>query len=196
MHPSSLSAIEFLARAATEAPWLEIAIREQGTKEIRGLQRNNPRILEYISAFPGLRNVDYLVPAPKTHKLVPSGFTKGGVDETPWCACFVAWCLRRAGQPTTRGDASAASWANFGTPLAAPRLGAITVVHRRPTKSIAGTTASGNHVAFYLTGPSLAPTLFGGNQGDRVCAKRFHRWTVKGYRWPWNFQSPLPSDVA
>lgn len=136
------------------------------------------------------------VPAPKTHKLVPSGFMKGDVDETPWCACFVAWCLRRAGQATTGGDASAASWGRFGTPLAGPRLGAITVMHKHPTKSIAGTTSSGYHVAFYLTGPALAPTLFGGNQGDKVCAKAFHGWSVRGYRWPWNFQSPLPSNLA
>lgn len=47
----------FLVKAATEAPWLAIAIREQGTKEVRGLHGNNPRILEYISAFPRLKNV-------------------------------------------------------------------------------------------------------------------------------------------
>jgi hypothetical protein len=37
-------------------------------------------------------------------------------------------------------------------------------------------TASGYHVAFYLRGPAHAPTLFGGNQGDKVCAKTFHGW--------------------
>jgi uncharacterized protein (TIGR02594 family) len=189
-----LSTLQLIERCRTEAQWLARALAEQGTKESPGLGQNNKRILEYISAFPYLRQVDYLVKDPKTHKKVPSGFKMGQVDETPWCSCFVAWCLDRAGQPTVGMNASAQGWMNFGLPLLKPQLGAIAVVYKKGAS--AAMTSSGYHVAFYLGGPPLAPTLFGGNQGNRVCAKDFHGWSVKAYRWPSSFRPALPTNVA
>jgi len=111
------------------------------------------------------------------------------VDETPWCACFVNWCLHRAGQPTNQMNAGAEGWKYFGLslPLVSPRLGAIAVVRKKPTAAIASTTATGWHVAFYLGGPAMTPTLFGGNQHNSVCAKYFHGWTIVAYRWPSTF---------
>jgi uncharacterized protein (TIGR02594 family) len=193
MHLSFLPTVEIFAKCAVEAPWLEIALREAGVKEVPGLEKNNPRILEYISSFPYLRDVRYLGRESKADERVHS---EAEVDETAWCACFVAWCLRKAGQPTPGTTARAKDWLQFGTALSRPRLGAITVVHKHPTRSTAGMTTSGNHVAFYLRGPAHAPTLFGGNQADKVCAKTFHGYSVLGWRWPWNFQRPLPSNVA
>src|SRR5689334_1808554 len=45
---------------------------------------------------------------------------------TAWCASFVNWCLMEAGSPYL-GYATASSWLDFGTPLAAPVPGCITV---------------------------------------------------------------------
>jgi uncharacterized protein (TIGR02594 family) len=194
MNGRFISTLQIIDRCRNEAPWLAIAIGEQGTKESPGLGKNNARILEYISSFSYLRQADYLVKDPKTHKLVPSGFKMGQVDETAWCACFVAWCLRRVGQPTIGMNAGAQGWLNFGLGLEKPQLGAITVAYKKHAS--AATTSSGYHVAFYLDGPAHAPTLFGGNQGNMVCAKDFHGWTVKGYRWPSTFRPAQPPNVA
>jgi hypothetical protein len=65
---------------------------------------------------------------------------------------------------------------NFGLPLLKPPLGAITVVYKKGAS--AATTSGGYHVSFYLCGFASAPTLFGGNQGNRVCAKDFHGWST------------------
>ncbi len=194
MDISFLPTLQLIERCRAEAPWLARAIAEQGTKELPGLGANNSRILEYISAFPYLRRLDFLVRDPKKHKKVPSGFKMGQVDETPWCSCFVAWCLGRAGQPAIGMNAGAQGWMNFGLQLLKPQLGAITVVYKKGAS--AATTSSGYHVAFYLRGSALAPTLFGGNQGNRVCAKDFRGWSVKAYRWPSTFRPALPPDVA
>lgn len=194
MDISFLPTFQLIERCRTEAPWLACAIAEQGTKELPGLGKNNGRILEYISIFPYLRRVDYLVQDPKKHKKVPSGFMMSQVDETPWCSCLVAWCLGRAGQPAIGMNASAQRWMNFGLPLLKPQLGAIAVVYKKGAS--AATTSSGYDVAFYLGGPALAPTLFGGNQGNQVCAKDFRGWSVKAYRWPSTFRPALPPDVA
>ncbi len=194
MDASFLPTLQLVERCRAEAPWLAFAIAEQGTKESPGLGRNNSRILNYISAFPTLRNVDHLIRDPKTHKKVPSGFKMSQVDETPWCACFVAWCLGRAGQPAIGMTPGAQGWMNFGVPLLKPRMGAIAVVYKKGAS--AATTSSGYHVAFYLRGPALAPTLVGGNQGNRVCAKDFRGWSVKAYRWPSTFRPALPPNLA
>lgn len=184
-----------IERSGAEAPWLKVAFAEQGITEYHGLAANNPRILEYISSFPNLAHIKHMVKDPKTHKKVASGYKMGEVDETAWCSCFVAWCLRKSGQPTTPSvTARADSWLTFGVPLDTPRLGAIAVVYKHHAS--AATTSSGFHVAFYMSGPALTPTLFGGNQGNRVCVKDFQGWKVKGYRWPTGVQAALPANVA
>jgi uncharacterized protein (TIGR02594 family) len=181
-------------RSATEAPWLNLAFAEVGVTEYHGLASNNPRILEYISTFPNLEHIKHMVKDPKTKKKVASGYMMSDVDETAWCSCFVAWCLRGAGQPTPGVTARADSWLSYGFPLSSPRLGAIAVVYKKHAN--AATTSSGFHVAFYMDGPALSPSLLGGNQGNKVCAKEFRGWTVKGYRWPTNVAAALPSNVA
>lgn len=195
-----LPQISIFERCRVEAPWLAFAIAELGQKEGRGLERNNPRILEYISTFPYLKEIFYQVKDPKTKKLVSSDFKMGAVDETPWCACFVAWCLRRAGHPTSGMNAGARTWRNFGLPMpiTTPRLGAIAVVKKHPSAATAATTTSGYHVSFYLHGPAHSPTLLGGNQGNEVCAKQFVGWTIVGYRWPSTFRpvESLGANVA
>jgi uncharacterized protein (TIGR02594 family) len=158
-----------------DAPWIAVARSEIGVKESRGLGRNNPRILEYIATFPYLGDIWRDDHAARL----------GNVDETPWCACFVNWCLmraRRAPGPSAR----ARDWLQYGASLDEPRPGAIAVVYHTPGASTAGTTSSGYHVAFYIGGDGVRSiSLLGGNQGDQVSEKTYRGyWTVRGYRWP------------
>ena len=157
-----------------DAPWLDIARDELGVRESVGVGRNNARILQYLATFPYLQAIWRDDHAARL----------GDVDETPWCACFVNWCLIRAGK-TAGPSARARDWLRYGTALEAPKPGAIAVVYHRPGASTAGTTSSGYHVAFHVESDADSITLLGGNQGDQVSEKTFHRyWTVKGFRWP------------
>jgi len=167
-------------------PWVAVARKEvaRGVREEKGIGANNPRILEYITTFGYLGDIDHKVKEKKTGKKVASGKKMSDVDETPWCACFVNWCLIKAGQP--RGpSARAKDWLDYGTKITTPRLGAIAVVYHTPGASTAGTTSSGFHVAFYTGGAGNSITLLGGNQGDAASEKTYKGyWTVQGYTWP------------
>jgi uncharacterized protein (TIGR02594 family) len=204
---------------STDAPWVEIARGELKLKgnlpnvEKQGPDQNNPRILEYIATYPYLKTetaTDGKVPklgldgkpvldAKGKPEMIAKVVTNkdgkvmmmGEVDETPWCACFVNWCLKRAGKNTKGTDARAKSWATYGTELTEPRFGAVAVV-RRAGKQSDATTHTGNHVAFYISGSAKLGqpgdiVLLGGNQvnGTRVSetpSKNY--WIVKAYRWP------------
>ncbi len=150
------------------APWLKLAGKEVGVAEIAG-PANNPKILEYIATFPYLATI----------KVKNSALTMAQTEETAWCACFVNWCLLCAGQVGGPG-ALAESWLKYGTELADPVPGAITVIYGAPSP---GTTASGWHVGFWLGGTADEPRLLGGNQGNQVSDFTFDR-KVKGWRWP------------
>ncbi|MCX7685034.1 MAG: TIGR02594 family protein [Acetobacteraceae bacterium] len=158
-------------RPAGPTPWLDIARREIGQKEKGGLEAN-PRILAHIATFP------YLASIPHKAQGVPMNLT----DETAWCACFVNWCLLRAGQ---RGwtSAMAETWQSYGQPLDTPRPGAICVMFNPGLG--ASTTASGWHVGFWTGGaePGRDPILLGGNQGNAVTEQAM-QGEVRAYRWP------------
>lgn len=152
------------AEELAAAPWVRIARAEIGTREVRG-DKHNPRIVEYI----------------KTFSYLPQN------DEVAWCACFVNWCLLKAGKKQGP-NALAASWLGYGKKLDEPKFGCICVVYHKPVE---GVTATGNHVAFWTAGDANGLTLLGGNQktADKKTEEVNERssrgyWTVKGYRWP------------
>jgi len=160
--------------STTEPSWMQIARKEIGTKALPGHEKNSPKILEYLGTFPYLKKIW----GDKEHT-----YHLGDVDETAWCACFVNWCLIKAGK-AAGPSAAAIDWLKYGVSLEKPQIGAITVVHHTPGKSTSGTTSSGNHVAFYAGGDGAHIKLLGGNQGHAVNEKTFSGWTIKGYRWP------------
>jgi uncharacterized protein (TIGR02594 family) len=166
---------KWLSIAVGEAIWLPVAFAEEGQKEKATLENNNPRILEYLRTLP------YLA---KLETKQASGIHLSDVDETAWCACFVNWCLLnsvKSGYPS----AKAKDWLKYGRALDTPVPGAITVVYKTPKTSVdRKTTASGYHVAFYVSGADASLTLFGGNQRNQVSEKNFAGWEVQGYRWP------------
>lgn len=132
------------------SPWFEVAYGEMqnGVEEYRG-SSNNPRIVEY-------------------HRSTRLQNNLASLDQTPWCASFVNWCLRESGYETT-DSARAADWANYGERLSKPREGCVVVIQ--------------NHVGFYAEGGSGNVILLGGNQSDRVSIERFRR-PIVAYRWP------------
>lgn len=173
------------------APWLAIALMEQGVKEVGGLDDNNPRVLAYLASFSYLAKVDHLIKNPADPKgaMIKSDYKANEVDETAWCACFVNWCLRQSYQDTSGMNAGAQGWKRFGRSLSQPRVGAIATVFKEPNKKTASMTTTGWHVAFYLGGPPESPTLLGGNQHNMVCTKAFYGYQIH-YRWPSTFLAP------
>jgi uncharacterized protein (TIGR02594 family) len=171
-----------------EPAWIKIACEEEAkdTQELSGLEQNNPRVLGYMASVPGLATIPYMVYDKTLKKKVPSGKMMGDVDETPWCGCFVNWCLNKAGMK--HGGAQAKAWSTYGEALPddQPKVGAVAVIYHPPSKATASMTASGYHVAFYIGGPADSPVLLGGNQSNCVCRKQFPapKFTVLAYRWP------------
>lgn len=105
--------------------------------------------------------------------------TGEGWDVTPWCAAFVNWCLARVEKPRL-GYATAASWLQYGIPLAVPVYGCVAIV--KPSKSTRSTTG---HVGFVVDIVGDKIVLLGGNQSNRVCRSQpLAKRTVLGYRWP------------
>lgn len=142
--------------ARTATPWLPIARRELGTREIRGTE-HNPRVLEY-HATTGLSADD---------------------DETPWCSSFVNWCIEEAGLKGTN-SARARSWETWGVEIDEPVEGCIAVLWRGSPDSRKG------HVAFYVgPGPGRSGSsvhLLGGNQANAVKISAYPSERVITYR--------------
>src|SRR5512139_2686577 len=152
------------APVAPGCPWLAIAQAELGVHEIVGAAAHQPRILEYHATTT----------------------LKATADETPWCSSFVNWVVRKAGYKGTR-SAAAKSWLDWGTALASPRAGAITVIKRKGQQSDAATgSATGFHVGFWVSEAETHVRLLGGNQGDMVKYSSFptSAYEVRGHRWP------------
>ncbi|UCE30803.1 MAG: TIGR02594 family protein [Burkholderiales bacterium] len=158
--PKSAGAERPVPVTSPDAPWMAIATREVGQREVPGRQRN-PRIIAY-------------------HATTTLGASS---DETPWCASFVNWCLLQAGIAGT-DSAGAASWLRWGR-TCGPRTGAITVIYNPELKN-SGMSRTGNHVGFLVRSTSTHFVLLGGNQSDQVKVSRYPKsaWQLKGHRWP------------
>jgi len=140
--------------------WLKIAIGELGVREIHG-RRDNPRVLEYL------------------HSATDSSWVEH--DETPWCAGFVSWVMRKAGYGSEipRYSLRAKSWLKFGKSAHYPVLGAIAVKSRR----------GGGHVGFVVGRDVRRHKLYilGGNQSDKVCVKEYPESVWLDFRIPKNY---------
>ncbi|HET6146634.1 MAG TPA: hypothetical protein VFH68_03825 [Polyangia bacterium] len=169
-----------------EPDWIRIACAEESATviEMRGIDDNNPRILEYLATVPHLAHAKYMVMDKKLKKKVWTGKMMSEVDETAWCSCFVTWSLKAANMDPP-AYSLAKAWKEYGTELAPEevKVGAVAVIYKEPTKKTANMTHSGFHVGFYIGGPAESPVLLGGNQSDSVCRKQFHGYEV-WYRWP------------
>ncbi len=154
----------------SDPPWMRIALREVGQREIAGAH-HNPRIVEYHA----------------------STLLRARTDEVPWCASFVNWCVREAGFKGTN-SAAAASWARWGVPCEA-RRGAIAVIYNSTARNSSLST-TGHHVGFLMHETPTHLELLGGNQADSVKVSRYARtsWTLKAYRWAPEAAQPAPTE--
>lgn len=133
--------------------WLDIAHTKVGVREAPG-SKNNPEIITWIRDDLGF---DWYVK-----------------DETPWCAGFVNWCLKQAGESVTN-SLMARSFVNYGNKIR-PTKGAILVFRR-------GKAPSG-HVGFYVGETKTHFRVLGGNQGDSVSIKLYPKDELLACRWP------------
>lgn len=146
--------------SAWAPPWLVLAMREVGVREIPGVQ-SNPRIEGYHA------------------------HTAAGVaDEiVPWCASYVCAMLERAGLPSTNSKA-AISYALYGeeTPI---RLGAIALFGKRDPDA-----KGSGHVGFVAGWDAELILLLGGNQSNQVSASLRPRSNCVELRWPKGYVWP------
>lgn len=140
---------------AGDPPWLALARLELGVKETAG-PASQQRIVEYLKAT----------------RVRPAMY----VDETPWCAAFVCWCLERASVPSTRA-ALARSYLRWGVALSKPQIGCVVVLTR-------GASRTQGHVGFYVGARDSDVLLLGGNQGNKVSIAPHSALRVLSYRWP------------
>jgi len=137
-----------------EFPWMRVALREIGVKELPG-EASNPRIVEYLKA-------------------VNLGLKDALSDETPWCSAFVNWCLRQVGIEGTN-NAWARSWLNWGKRIEEPVRGCITILKRGEING---------HVGFFIRLSDYNIWLLGGNQNNRVSIAKYPIERILGYRLP------------
>ncbi len=149
----------------TPPPWLAVARRYEGLKEIPG-PKNNPTIMEF---------------AARLGSWFKKFYTNEGI---PWCGLFVAGVFREAlpGLKLPANPLGAANWAAWGVPLSTPALGAV-LVFKRP---------GGAHVGFYEGEDATRYLVRGGNQGNAVSVIPIekNRLVKNGIRWPKG--QPLP----
>ena len=148
----------------SKCDWMEIAEEEIGTHEISLPGQHTKRIVEYHSATS----------------------LAATTDEVPWCSSFVNWVMKEAGYKGT-GSAAAKSWLSWGGELANPKKGAIVVIRQKSAGADSATgSATGFHVAFFVSETATHIRLLGGNQGDSVKYSNFalKSYEVKAYRWP------------
>lgn len=130
-------------------PWLNIAAREVGVRERVGRDNNHPRIQEYLATVGNLSEID------KSR------------DETPWCSCFMNWCVEQAGYFGT-DSAAAKSWGNWriGVDSGDGRPGDIAVFDRKTVDP----KQSGGHVGILIEHDKTAGKvlILGGNQSNSV----------------------------
>lgn len=146
-----------------------------GKMEAGRLKERNPEINKY---FQGVKTDPAYNKKGRSFDIAPTYESAGYGRITAWCAAFVNWSLSQAGVPHL-GYATAKSWLDFGTPVAHPVYGCLTVI--KPSSSTGSTTG---HVAFFVERRGNNVMLLGGNQGDAVSETPFKESKVLGYRWP------------
>lgn len=176
--------------AYIDPAWLKAAYGEEKAKvkeagPAHDFTTNTKRILEYLETASNLSRSNYTYSGMQDGKKVKidSGYTKISVEDTPWCACFVNWCLIEA--KVQRGPgASARDYREYGVAAAKGQIGAVCTIYRDPFSD----SSSGNHVGFYIGGDQEAGyvALLGGNQDNKVCRKWFVGIEPKEIvlRWP------------
>lgn len=143
-----------------ELAWIAEARRYIGQREVKGI-KHNPFIVGIWSSI---------------------GASWFRDDETPWCAGFVAYCLKVGGKPILKPAVvgRALAWLNYGVAIGRPAYGCLAVKSRQ----------GGGHVGF-VVGRTVGGhiLILGGNQDDSVKISAYNP-DVFSFRWPG--EAPLP----
>lgn len=132
---------------------LEVALKEYGNEAWPG-NATNPQVEKYFDEI---------------------GFAFVNDDETPWCAAFMNWVLKKCKKPMT-GSLLARSFLKIGTPIFDPQLGDLVIFWRVSFDGIFG------HVGLYIRETTQMTYVLGGNQDSAVKIKPFPKSQVLGYR--------------
>jgi uncharacterized protein (TIGR02594 family) len=134
---------------------LKIALTQYGVKEVPG-EGHNETILQYFDEI--------------GHELVND-------DETAWCSCFMNWVAMKAGAERS-GKLNARSWLLVGDEISEPVPGDVVIFWRETPESWKG------HVGIFLSFDQDGENIWvlGGNQSNMVCAKKYQRVRLLGYR--------------
>lgn len=134
---------------------LKVAVSQLGVKEISG-PVHNMTIVNYAKEI---------------------GATWINDDETPWCAVFMNWVLKRSGLKFT-SSALARSFENYAEATDNPQPGDIVVFWRKSKES--GLGHVGVFLGFTMNGNFVY--VLGGNQGNSVSVALYPRANVLTYR--------------
>lgn len=98
-------------------------------------------------------------------------------DETAWCSAMLNYFCMKLDYKRS-GKLSARSWLNVGTEVNDPELGDIVVLWRNNPQSWEG------HVGLYISKNEKKNLVYilGGNQGNMLSIKPYHKSRVLGYR--------------
>lgn len=138
------------------APWMDVAKKYLGVKEIAG-KKHNPVIVEFFAAagHPGIKD-----------------------DETAWCSAFLNAVMFEAGYTGTR-NLMARSWLTWahGDKVSVPTYGDVAIFKR-------GSSPIYGHVAFFERWDNQWVYVLGGNQSDAVTRTKISRDQLLGFRRP------------
>lgn len=137
--------------------WTKIGLESVGLQEIPG-RRHNARILAWL-------------------RQLGAWWSE---DETPWCATFVAHCLREAGLPVPKHWYRAKAYADYGTPI-------LRIANSIPIGSLCGKTrVGGGHIFQAVARSADGRHIYGlgGNQRNSVNITKFLLSEIDFVRWP------------
>lgn len=181
--------------------WMDTAWREHasGIQELYGGNRNNQRILEYLEqshtlrqnmVYDGRRNATRIRKAAARaddrreargrERTIEDSFIgkrAAEVDETPWCGCFVQFCMTAAHFPRRPNFTGAAFWKPRDGEESRRIYGAVCVVQH---------DSGGHHVGFYLGDVAGGVKMLGGNQSNKVAVQDYINKRNYYFLWPQN----------
>ena len=140
---------------------LDLARAEEGVAEVKGAT-HNPRIVGWLQ---------------RVGKWADK-------DEVPWCSALVDEIAHRGGCCTS-GSLRARSWLQVGEAvdgLVQAEPGMDIVIFNRGGPHDATIIKAPGHVAFFVSHSLDRVTVFGGNQGDKVCEAVYSSRDVLGVR--------------
>ena len=133
-------------------PWLKFAFSQLSVAEIPG-ELSNDKIADYLSVI---------------------GMPR--IDEIPWCAAFVAWCLKQSNTNYLK-SALSRDWLSWGQE-SGNVMGCIAILWRGDIKATTG------HIGFYIGEDEKNLYLLGGNQSNSVSIAPYSFNNLLGFRMP------------